>query len=76
MWSWEIQDPESENTATVNRGEGKVVGSRDGSEEKEGLEKSPKQKEMGYGNVSRVVAIPHATWPQSQSCLPRALLEL
>lgn len=49
-----------------------AVGSRDGSEEKEGLKKSPKERHGTWKLSQEVVA----TWPQSQSCLPRASLEL
>ncbi|XP_021556297.1 zinc finger protein 785 [Neomonachus schauinslandi] len=62
-WSSEAQDPEGETPAAVIRDRGKIQGSRDESEEKEELKKSPKQKEMEHEEVSLEEWLPSSRPP-------------
>ncbi|XP_045731294.2 zinc finger protein 785 isoform X2 [Mirounga angustirostris] len=62
-WSAEAQDPEGETPAAVIRDRGKITGSRDESEEKEELKKSPKQKEMEHEEVSLEEWLPSSRPP-------------
>uniref|UniRef100_A0A2K5PHY9 Zinc finger protein 785 n=1 Tax=Cebus imitator TaxID=2715852 RepID=A0A2K5PHY9_CEBIM len=62
-WSPEVQDPESESSGTVSRGQGQKAGSRDGNEDKERVKNCPKQKEVVH-EVALKEWLPSATCPE------------